>query len=364
MNDLFTNEKHYLTLDNYLKHLYHEKVFKVSLNGNFSCPNRDGTLSTMGCIFCSKEGSGDFAGERALPIKEQFDEVLAKMKLKWPKGYYIAYFQANTNTYDTLENLKKRYEQLVSENYLYNENIKVLSIATRPDCLNEEIVKYLASLKKKIDVWVELGFQTMHHSTAILINRGYDNIKLEQAVSLLKKYHITTIVHIINGLPYETKDQMIDFIVELAEKYPIISIEDGLAEEDWESWKKLTERIGNKIQLVGDDLFVTNMKRLQKGIDNNTANSILIKLNQIGTLTETLDAIELAKRNGYTAVVSHRSGETEDTTLADVAVATNAGQIKTGAPCRTDRVAKYNRLLNIEAELGDVAVFRGRKAIK
>ena len=163
---------------------------------------------------------------------------------------------------------------------------------------------------------------------------------------------------------FKTKDQMIDFIVELSEKYPIISIEDGLAEEDWESWKKLTERIGNKVQLVGDDLFVTNMKRLQKGIDNSTANSILIKLNQIGTLTETLDAIELAKKNGYTAVVSHRSGETEDTTLADIAVATNAGQIKTGAPCRTDRVAKYNRLLNIEAELGDVAVFRGRKAIK
>ena len=163
---------------------------------------------------------------------------------------------------------------------------------------------------------------------------------------------------------FKTKDQMVDFIVELAEKYPIISIEDGLAEEDWESWKVLTQRIGNKVQLVGDDLFVTNIKRLQKGIDNNTANSILIKLNQIGTLTETLDAIELAKRNGYTAVVSHRSGETEDTTLADVAVATNAGQIKTGAPCRTDRVAKYNRLLNIEAELGDVAVFRGRKAVK
>ena len=163
---------------------------------------------------------------------------------------------------------------------------------------------------------------------------------------------------------FKTKDQMIDFIVDIAEKYPIISIEDGLAEEDWKSWKKLTERIGDKVQLVGDDLFVTNIKRLQKGIDNKTANSILIKLNQIGTLTETLDAIELAKRNGYTAVVSHRSGETEDTTLADVAVATNAGQIKTGAPCRTDRVAKYNRLLNIEAELGDAAVFPGRKAVK
>ena len=163
---------------------------------------------------------------------------------------------------------------------------------------------------------------------------------------------------------FKTKEQMVDFIVDLANNYPIISIEDGLAEEDWESWKVLTEKIGDKIQLVGDDLFVTNIKRLQKGIDMGVANSILIKLNQIGTLTETLDAIELAHKNGYTAVVSHRSGETEDTTLADVAVATNAGQIKTGAPCRTDRVAKYNRLLNIEDELEDVAVFKGRKAIK
>ena len=132
----------------------------------------------------------------------------------------------------------------------------------------------------------------------------------------------------------------------------------------WSSkdWKKLTDRLGNKVQLVGDDLFVTNIKRLQKGIDLGVSNSILIKLNQIGTLTETLDAIELAKKNGYTAVVSHRSGETEDVCLADVAVATNAGQIKTGAPCRTDRVAKYNRLLNIENQLGDVAQYLGKKS--
>ena len=159
-----------------------------------------------------------------------------------------------------------------------------------------------------------------------------------------------------------TADEMIDWIVSLTEKYPLISIEDGLAEEDWDSWKKLTERLGDKVQLVGDDLFVTNVKRLQKGLDLKVANSILIKLNQIGTLTETLDAIELAKKNGYTAVVSHRSGETEDTTLADVVVATNAGQIKTGAPCRTDRVAKYNRLLNVEADLGDVSTYLGKKA--
>ncbi len=149
----------------------------------------------------------------------------------------------------------------------------------------------------------------------------------------------------------KTMDEMIEYLTNLVNKYPIISIEDGLAEEDWEGWSKLTEKLGNKIQLVGDDLFVTNVKRLRKGITHKVANSILIKPNQIGTITETLDAVELAKRNGYTTVISHRSGETEDTTIADIAVATNAGQIKTGAPCRTDRVAKYNRLLNIEEEL-------------
>ena len=159
----------------------------------------------------------------------------------------------------------------------------------------------------------------------------------------------------------KTPEEMIKWQEELIEKYPIVSIEDGLSEEDWENWKVYTEKLGSKIQIVGDDLFVTNIKRLQKGIDNKTANSILIKLNQIGTLTETLDAIELAKRNGYTSVVSHRSGETEDVTLADIAVATNSGQIKTGAPCRTDRVAKYNRLLNIEHDLNGNSVYLGKK---
>jgi enolase len=146
------------------------------------------------------------------------------------------------------------------------------------------------------------------------------------------------------------------------EKYPIISLEDGMAEEDWDGWKLLTDRIGDKVQLVGDDLFVTNTKRLSKGIQLGVANSILIKLNQIGTLTETLNAIEMAQRAGYTAVVSHRSGETEDTTISDLVVAVNAGQIKTGAPARTERVAKYNQLLRIEEELGEVAEFRGLNA--
>lgn len=156
-----------------------------------------------------------------------------------------------------------------------------------------------------------------------------------------------------------TSEEMADFYVDLVNRYPIISIEDGMAEEDWEGWKILTDKLGNKIQLVGDDLFVTNTKRLKMGIDKKVANSILIKLNQIGTLTETLDAIEMAQRAGYTAVVSHRSGETEDTTIADLVVAVNAGQIKTGAPARSERVAKYNQLLRIEEELGPQAQYRG-----
>ena len=155
---------------------------------------------------------------------------------------------------------------------------------------------------------------------------------------------------------------MVAYYKDLAAKYPIISIEDPLSEDEWDGWKKLTEAIGDKVQLVGDDLFVTNTERLSKGIERDIANSILIKVNQIGTLTETLNAIEMAKRAGYTAVISHRSGETEDTTIADLAVATNAGQIKTGAPSRTDRVAKYNQLLRIEEELDFTAEYPGRKA--
>lgn len=156
-----------------------------------------------------------------------------------------------------------------------------------------------------------------------------------------------------------TAEELIDFYAEMVEKYPIISIEDGLAEDDWAAWTKMVEKLGNKIQLVGDDLFVTNTKRLARGIKEKAANAILIKVNQIGTLTETLDAIEMARRAGFTAVVSHRSGETEDTTIADIAVATNAGQIKTGAPSRTDRVAKYNQLIRIEEELDNSAIYRG-----
>lgn len=157
-------------------------------------------------------------------------------------------------------------------------------------------------------------------------------------------------------------DEMVDFYGTLADRYPLVSVEDGLAEEEWGAWKTLTERLGDRLQLVGDDLFVTNVERLERGIEEGVANAILVKVNQIGTLTETLEAIELGRSHGYASVISHRSGETEDTTIADLAVATGAGQIKTGAPSRTDRVAKYNQLLRIEEELGDAAVYPGWSA--
>ena len=165
--------------------------------------------------------------------------------------------------------------------------------------------------------------------------------------------------HLAGEGKVKTSAEMVEYYAELCEKYPIYSIEDGLAEEDWEGWKLLTERLGKTVQLVGDDLFVTNTERLSRGIKEDTANAILIKVNQIGTLTETFDAIEMAKRAGYTAVISHRSGETEDSTIADIAVAVNAGQIKTGAPARSERVAKYNQLLRIEDMLAETAQYRG-----
>ena len=190
--------------------------------------------------------------------------------------------------------------------------------------------------------------------------RPGDDVRLAMDVAASELYNKESGTYILKGEGKElTTEEMIDFYERLITKYPIISIEDGLDEEDWEGWKIMTERLGKRIQLVGDDLFVTNTERLKKGIDLGVANSILIKVNQIGTLTETLDAIEMAKRAGYTAIVSHRSGETEDVTIADLVVAMNAGQIKTGAPSRTDRVAKYNQLLRIEEYLGQTAIYGG-----
>ena len=195
---------------------------------------------------------------------------------------------------------------------------------------------------------------------------GYEpgkDVMLGLDVAATEMYNKETKKYVLAGEGKElTAEQMVELYEDWAENFPIITIEDGLDEEDWDGWKVLTERLGNKIQLVGDDLFVTNTERLERGIEAGVANSILIKVNQIGTITETLDAIEMAKRAGYTAVISHRSGETEDTTIADLAVAVNAGQIKTGAPSRTDRVAKYNQLLRIEEMVGEQARYCGLKS--
>ena len=195
---------------------------------------------------------------------------------------------------------------------------------------------------------------------------GYEpgkDVMLGLDVAATEMYNKETKKYVLAGEGKElTAEQMVELYEDWAANFPIITIEDGLDEEDWDGWKVLTERLGNKIQLVGDDLFVTNTERLERGIEAGVANSILIKVNQIGTITETLDAIEMAKRAGYTAVISHRSGETEDTTIADLAVAVNAGQIKTGAPSRTDRVAKYNQLLRIEEMVGEQARYCGLKS--
>jgi enolase len=202
------------------------------------------------------------------------------------------------------------------------------------------------------------------------INKAGFKVRTEIAIALdpaASEFYIKEkdAYHLFKSDPNKviSKEKMVDYWLSWTNQYPIISIEDGLAEDDWEGWQLFTEKAGNKIQLVGDDLFVTNTERLSDGIEKGVANSILIKVNQIGTLTETLDAIEMAKNAGYTNVISHRSGETEDTTIADIAVATNAGQIKTGSLSRTDRIAKYNQLLRIEEELGDAAVYPGIEAV-
>ncbi|HHV26401.1 MAG TPA: phosphopyruvate hydratase [Tissierellia bacterium] len=190
-----------------------------------------------------------------------------------------------------------------------------------------------------------------------------EDVRLALDVAATEIYDEDKKMYVLAGEGKEyTVEELVNYYEEMVNKYPIISIEDGLAEEDWEGWKLMTERLGDKIQIVGDDLFVTNTERLEKGIELGVSNSVLVKLNQIGTLTETLNTIEMAKVHGYTAVVSHRSGETEDTTIADLVVGTNAGQIKTGAPSRTDRVAKYNQLLRIEDMLGDISEYRGINA--
>lgn len=217
MNRLFNNEKHYLTLNNYLKDRFHKKVFKISLNGGFSCPNRDGTISSLGCLFCSSMGSGDFAGKVEDSIHDQFIKIKEMYKSKWDDGYYIAYFQANTNTYGSIDKLKETYHQIIDKDFILDENIKILSIATRPDCIDDDILQLLKELNELIEVWVELGFQTANEDVANKMNRGYQNIILADTIKRLQNIGVKVIVHIINGLPGDTKDDMIKTVKYLNE---------------------------------------------------------------------------------------------------------------------------------------------------
>lgn len=219
MKELMNNEKHYITLNNYLLSRFHHKVYKIALNGNFTCPNRDGTINTTGCLFCSNDGSGDFAGDKKLSFKEQFIDIQKKMAKKWKDGYYIAYLQANTNTYADILTLRKKYTEIIN----LDKNIKIFSIATRPDCLNDEIISLLKEINKQVEVWIELGFQTSNESAADYFNRGYKNEVFINAVQKLHQANITTIVHIINGLPLDTKEKMIE-TVKFLNKLPIQGI--------------------------------------------------------------------------------------------------------------------------------------------
>ena len=203
----YINEQHrYYTLNYYLKKKFNDKVFKVALNGGFTCPNRDGKVSTRGCIFCSPSGSGDFAGNRNDSLAKQFNDIKDVIHKKWPKAKYIAYFQANTNTYGPIERLRKIFYEAIN----LHPDIVALSIATRPDCLNNEVIDLLDELNKIVPVWIELGLQTIHQNTADFINRGYKLEIFDEAVKNLRSKNIEVIVHIINGLPYETKEMMLE----------------------------------------------------------------------------------------------------------------------------------------------------------
>ena len=206
--NLTNDEKHYITLNNYYKNMYHKKVYKIALNGGFTCPNIDGTVATGGCTFCSYMGSGDFAGDKHLSLSKQFNDIKQMMQHKWKDGYYIVYFQANTNTHAPLEKLKRLYEEAI----LLDPDIVMLSVATRPDCLPLDVLDYLETLNKKMPLQIELGLQTIHPTTSKLINRAHDLKCFDDAVYELRKRNIEVVVHIINGLPFESKEMMIETV--------------------------------------------------------------------------------------------------------------------------------------------------------
>lgn len=210
--NLMNTEKHYNTLNNYYRHIYQKKVFKIALNGNFTCPNIDGTVAKGGCTFCTPLGSGDFAGNKYQPLKEQFNNIKEMMHLKWQdEAYYVVYFQANTNTHGPIEKIRTLFDEAVT----LDKNIKMISIATRPDSLGDEVLEYLKDLNKRMPVQVELGLQTIHQQTSDLINRAHDLKTFDDAVNKLRTIGVEVVVHIINGLPYENKEMMLETVKHL-----------------------------------------------------------------------------------------------------------------------------------------------------
>lgn len=305
-NNLFkysNDNKRYYTFNYYLKKTYQSKVFKVSLNAGLSCPNRDGKVGVGGCSFCSSSGSGDFAGEISLSLQKQFEQIKHKMHLKWPDAKYIAYFQAYTNTYASLDKLKIIYESVLN-----NPDVVALDIATRPDCLEDDLIEYLAKLSEKIDVWLELGLQTTYDESAKLFNRGYDYDVFLDAISRLEKTNIKVCVHLINGLPNENKEMMIENVKRLSHLsidaikiHMLHLVEDSLWGQDYLkkpfsllSLDEYVELVVEQLRYLPSEMII---QRLTGDADKNTLIAPLWTLNKTKVLNE-IDKL-MVKENCY-----------------------------------------------------------------
>lgn len=305
-NNLFkysNDNKRYYTFNYYLKKTYQSKVFKVSLNAGLSCPNRDGKVGVGGCSFCSSSGSGDFAGEISLSLQKQFEQIKHKMHLKWPDAKYIAYFQAYTNTYASLDKLKIIYESVLN-----NPDVVALDIATRPDCLEDDLIEYLAKLSEKIDVWLELGLQTTYDESAKLFNRGYDYAVFLDAISRLEKTNIKVCVHLINGLPNENKEMMIENVKRLSHLsidaikiHMLHLVEDSLWGQDYLKKPFSLLNLDEYVELVVEQLrYLPSemiIQRLTGDADKNTLIAPLWTLNKTKVLNE-IDKL-MVKENCY-----------------------------------------------------------------
>lgn len=280
MKDYINSQHRYYTLDYYYKQKYNSKVFKVALNGNFTCPNRDGTISKDGCIFCSASGSGDFAGDKNKPLKIQFEEIKEILHKKWKDAKYIVYFQANTNTYAPISKLKTLFNEAIT----LDQNIVGINIATRPDCISNETLDYLSELNKKIPVVIELGLQTIHEPTAKLINRGYELNVFVDAVKKLKDNNIEVVVHIINGLPHETKDMMLqtvkflnDLEIDGIKIHSLFILKDTKLAKMYFNNEFTVQSLEDYVDVVTEQLALINENTVIHRINGDAPRDLLIK---------------------------------------------------------------------------------------